>query len=221
MTSSLRRWPARAGWALVTLLCTFVGVYAIALIASGFDLVPGDVADNAFFTPLGLRLHIVAAAVALLVGPWQFVTALRRRVPRIHRVLGRTYVAGSVLGGGAGAAIALTTTHGTVAGSGFLVLGLLWCVTTVVAVRAAVRRDLATHRRWMVRSFALTFAAVTLRLYLGVADAAGLDYETSYDVVAWLSWLPNLLAVEWWLRRHAMSASRKVPLPETRLRSEA
>lgn len=220
MTTS-RRWLARLGWALLTLLSTLVGLVAAAVVASGFDLVPGDVAANAFITPLGLRVHIVGAAVALLLGPWQFLAGLRRRAPVLHRVSGRLYVAGCVVGGAAGAAIGPTSTHGLVAGSGFLVLGLLWCATTVVAVRAAVRRDLVAHRRWMVRSFALTFAAVTLRLYLGVGQSVGLDYDTIYPAVAWLSWIPNLLAVEWWLRREPGRRASQVATTGTGLPSAA
>ena len=45
----------------------------------------------------------------------------------------------------------------------------------------------------MPRSFALTFAAVMLRLMLGVAGALHLDFRASYQAVAWLSWLPNLI----------------------------
>ncbi len=200
MSTRSRRVVSPTAWTLMTLLCLFVGLYAFVLIASGFDLVPADIADNAFFTPLGLRVHIVAAAVALLVGPWQFVAGVRRRVPRVHRVLGRTYVAGCLIGGTAGAAIALTTTHGRVAGMGFLLLGVAWVLSTGMALRLAMVGDYSRHRRWMIRSFALTFAAVTLRLYLGVAEAADLNYEASYQAVAWISWVPNILIVEWRLR---------------------
>jgi hypothetical protein len=48
----------------------------------------------------------------------------------------------------------------------------------------------------MIRSFALTFAAVTLRIYLPLSLAAGLDYADSYPVIAWLCWVPNLLVAQ-------------------------
>ncbi len=56
----------------------------------------------------------------------------------------------------------------------------------------------------MVRSLALTFAAVSLRLGLIGFPALGLlSYADGYRVSAWLCWIPNLLVAEWWLRRSA------------------
>ena len=190
----------RTVWSVVTVLSTLVGAYAVALVASGFDLVPDDVAANSFFTPLGLRLHITGAAVALLVGPWQFVRGLRSRAPAVHRTMGHLYVAGVLVGGVAGGAIALGTASGPVAGSGFLALAVAWLVTTAVALQKIRRRDVAAHQRWMLRSFALTFAAVTLRLYLGITGAGGVDYDTAYRVIAWVAWVPNLVVMELWVR---------------------
>ncbi len=51
----------------------------------------------------------------------------------------------------------------------------------------------------MLRNFALTFAAVTLRIYLNVFAAIGVDFSESYPVVAWLAWVPNLILIEWYL----------------------
>ena len=190
----------RTVWGVTTALSTLVGAYAVALVASGFDLVPDDVAANSFLAPLGLRLHIVGAGVALVLGPWQFVRGLRQRMPRVHRVTGRLYVAGVLVGGLAGGAIALGTTGGPVAGFGFLALAVAWVSTTAVALAKIRQRDVAAHQRWMLRSFALTFAAVTLRLYLGVTGAADVDYDTAYRVIAWVSWIPNLVVMELWIR---------------------
>ncbi len=71
----------RVGWVIMTVFAVAVGGYAVALVAGGFRLVPGEIAANRFPTPLGLRVHIVASGLALLVGPFQFARALRRRLP--------------------------------------------------------------------------------------------------------------------------------------------
>ncbi|MEQ9003518.1 MAG: DUF2306 domain-containing protein, partial [Pseudomonadales bacterium] len=64
--------------------------------------------------------------------------------------------------------------------------------------------DIDGHRRWMVRNFALTFAAVTLRLELGLLTGAlGWSFDHAYLTVAWLCWVPNLVVAEWWLLRPA------------------
>jgi hypothetical protein len=62
------------------------------------------------------------------------------------------------------------------------------------------RRDLAAHRAWMVRSYALTLAAVTLRIYLPAAVIGGLDMTFAYPAIAWLCWVPNHVIAEWLLR---------------------
>ena len=75
-----RRHPTarRVGWVIMTVFSVIIGGYAVALVASGFRLVPEEIAANRFPTPLGLRVHIVASGLALLVGPFQFARALRR-----------------------------------------------------------------------------------------------------------------------------------------------
>jgi len=74
-----------------------------------------------------------------------------------------------------------------------------------------MQRNLTEHRRWMIRSFALTFAAVTLRLYLPAAVLLHFPFEDSYRVISFLCWVPNLLAVEIFLRRSRTNAVGSVP----------
>ncbi len=94
------------------------------------------------------------------------------------------------------------------------VLALLWLTTTAVAWRRIVRRDIRGHRAWMVRSFALSFAAVTLRLALPGLMAAGLDLNVAYPMVAWLCWVPNLAAAEVGLARVRRQATTTRPPAE-------
>ena len=53
----------------------------------------------------------------------------------------------------------------------------------------------------MIRSFALTFAAVMLRIYLPLAQVAGIPFDVSYPVISFLCWVPNLLVAELLLQR--------------------
>jgi hypothetical protein len=94
-----RSWPLarRIGWALVTATSMLVGAYAVFIVATGFALVPQEVAANRFPSVLGLRTHIVASGIALLTGPFQFLRSLRRRFPVVHRMLGRTYVVACII----------------------------------------------------------------------------------------------------------------------------
>ena len=79
---------------------------------------------------------------------------------------------------------------------GFGSLAIAWLGTTIAGYRAVRRRDLISHRCWMLRSYALTFAAVMLRVYLPLSQIVGLPFGPSYQVISWLCWVPNLLVVE-------------------------
>ena len=197
----------------MTVLAVIIGGYAVALVASGFRLVPGEIAANRFPTPLGLRVHIVASGVALLVGPFQFARALRRRLPRGAPVA-RADLRGRLRGRrGSGGLIAMFSSSGPVAGAGFLGLAISWLAATALGYRAIRSGDVARHRRWMTRSFALTYAAVMLRIYLPVAMIVGLEFGQAYPVIAWLCWLPNLAVAQLLIAR---SGARPFPLAAAR-----
>lgn len=157
--------------------------------------------------------HIVGGMVALLLGPIQFVPAVRRRWPRVHRWLGRGYLAGIGLGGVAGLWMAHLAYGGPVAQLGFAALALAWLTTSFQALARIRAGDVAAHRAWMVRSFALTFAAVMLRLELPLLAAAGLSFEVAYATVAWSCWLPSLLVVELVLARGRRRAAPRLLQP--------
>jgi hypothetical protein len=79
-------------------------------------------------------------------------------------------------------------------------LASCWLGCTIAGWRQAVGRDLPAHRRWMIRSYALTLAAVTLRLYLPLSASLGIPFATAYPAIAWLCWIPNLAAAQWVIR---------------------
>jgi uncharacterized membrane protein len=142
-------------------------------------------------------VHAYAAAFALALGPLQFSARLRAARPALHRWTGRLYLGvGVAIGGVAGLAMAPQAYGGTVARAGFAALALAWLYTGLRAWRAIRARDVAAHRRWMVRNFALTFAAVTLRLWLPVSVVSGLPLALAYPGIAWLCWVPNLWVAE-------------------------
>jgi uncharacterized membrane protein len=163
------------------------------------ELVMPDILHHAQDRPLALFAHIGLAPVALALLPLQFHAGLRRRRPGLHRWLGRLYGVSILISGAAGAVLALITAEGAVAASGFLLLSLAWLGTTARAVWLAMQRRIAEHRAWMIRSAALTLAAVTLRLQLPLG-AATLGFEASYPLIAWACLVPNLVIAEWLLR---------------------
>ena len=149
---------------------------------------------------MAFLLHISLAPLALTIGAVQFFSSIRRR-KALHRWLGRIYGIAILISGIAGIVVALNAAGGPSAQLGFALLAIFWVATTANAIRHAMARRIGTHRRWMVYSFALTFAGVTLRLYLIGFVAAGFSYTEASPYLAWLCWLPNLAFARWWLSR--------------------
>ena len=187
-------------WGLAAFLSAGVAIFSYRYAASIGPASP-EILANLFAKPW-LAVHAGGAATALLVGPFQLVPAIRRR-RSIHRWLGRIYATGCLVGGLAGLRLAFGTTAGVFAGVGFGLLALCWLFATTQAWRFARERRFEEHRRWMYRSFAMTFAAVTLRLYLPIAPMLGFDFMDGYRLTAWVSWIPNLIVLELWMRRRA------------------
>ncbi|MDB5471434.1 MAG: hypothetical protein JWR84_2994 [Caulobacter sp.] len=193
------RWPGRLWWGLAGLLSLLVAVFSYRYLAGVGPLAP-NVLANTFAAPW-LIVHVAGAATALLIGSFQFIGPLRRRVPVAHRWTGRVYAVGCLVGGVGGLMLAPGSTAGPVAAAGFAVLAMFWLTTTTLGWRTAVARDFVAHRRWMIRSWALTLAAVTLRLYMVGTPLIPVDPVDGYRAIAWLCWVPNLLIAELYLRR--------------------
>jgi uncharacterized membrane protein len=188
-----------AGFAAVAVLSFGVATYALVaygLLPLGATVHP-DMRAAFESQGAGIYAHVFASAFALLLGPFQFVQRLRAQHPALHRWSGRLYLGvGVLVGGAAGLYVAMHAFGGTVARAGFACLALAWLYTGLRAYLAIRARDVVAHRRWMVRNFALSFAAVTLRLWLPAAVVAGAPFESAYAAVAWLCWVPNLLVAE-------------------------
>jgi uncharacterized membrane protein len=146
--------------------------------------------------------HIAGSLVATLIGPFQFLVRSRAgRWLHVHRWLGRGYLLGVLIGGAAGLYMATLAYGGWSNRLGFAILAALWLYTGWMAYTRIRAGNIDSHRAWMIRNYALTFAAVTLRLWQGVFQASGLSFDAGYAIVAWLSWLPNLVVAEMMIRR--------------------
>ena len=185
-------------WSLAALLSVAVAVVSFRYLPRVGPM-PSSILGNAFANPW-LSLHVAGAATALLISPFQFIRTLRANSPGVHRWLGRVYVLGCMLGGAAGLVLAPGSTAGPIASLGFGLLAVIWLFVTSRAWLLAWSGRYADHRRWMIRSFALTFAAVTLRLYLPLSQVMGLSFMESYRVIAFMAWVPNLAVAELYLR---------------------
>jgi len=169
--------------------------------ATYFLSVPGDRHFATYIRPL--RWHIAGGMGALLTGPGQFSERLRARALNFHRWLGRFYLVEVLIGSTGGVAMAFVSSEGLPTHLGFGILAVLWFSTGLQAYRLVRKGNIEAHRQWMIRNFALTFAAVTLRIESPFMLALlHWPFRPSYIIVWWLCWAPNLLVAEWMVRRH-------------------
>jgi uncharacterized membrane protein len=186
----------QVGWGIATLLGLLVAAYAIGALLAPIVRSPLIVA-RLRTVPLAVFLHLTGGALAITLGAFQLNSRIRRSYLAVHRWLGRCYVIAVLVGGGAGVYLATMADGGLPSSIGFGLLGILWIGATVTAYVWIRRRRIDLHRAWMLRSYSLTFAAVTLRIWLPLSQVAGLPFLPSYQAIAWLCWVPNLIAVEW------------------------
>lgn len=142
--------------------------------------------------------HVLAAGIILFVGFFQLLIGFRPQMKQLHKLMGRTYAYGIIFFAAPGGLImSFFIERGPWVLLSFLLQTVLWFVFTILAVQKAQKRELASHRDWMLRSYSLTFAAVTLRLYVFITvGTVDLTNPSAYGIIAWLSWTLNLLVVE-------------------------
>jgi Predicted membrane protein (DUF2306) len=127
----------------------------------------------------------------------------------VHRWLGRTYVVSVVIGSVAGFYMAWLSYGGLPTHLAFASLAVWWCTTALVAYRHVVSGRIEAHRRWMIRSYAMTFAAVTLRFWLLLfIFPLQIPFNEAYTTVAWIAWVWNIPVAEWLVRRRAAAPQR-------------
>lgn len=171
----------------------YVARYALGYVMLGPSAAgPRTVSSGAF-----LFVHVAAGIVALLVGPFQLFSGIRRRLMRLHRWLGRIYLGAVGISGVA--AVYMLTLPGMSLNFrlGISGLALAWFGTTTFAYIAIRRRRIELHREWMVRSYVVTSGFVFFRIILDLMMAAQLaPIREVIAAASWGCWAVPLLITE-------------------------
>jgi Predicted membrane protein (DUF2306) len=148
-------------------------------------------------------LHIFSSLWLLASGLTQFSGYILKRRLAIHRFVGRVYVGIILLiSGPAALVMACYANGGPLTKLSFIVLSFAWWACTLTAYRAVRTGDIRAHAAWMIRSYALTLSAITLRLMqFALTDNTGISPEAAYELIAWPSWLLNWFLAECLLAR--------------------
>lgn len=180
-------------------------------VAGGPQLLPANPRLDAF--PAPLMVHVVGAVLYVLVGAFQFSARLRRRHLNWHRTAGRILVL-------AGLAVAVSGLWMTLFFPGALGGDLLWGIRLLVSSAMAAfivlgftairRRDIAAHRAWMIRAYALGLGPGTQVLTEGFGQALLGITDLSKALSLGLGWAVNAVVAEWIIRRPAIRRARGV-----------
>lgn len=143
-------------------------------------------------------VHVFSSLFALLAGFTQFSKILLKRKPALHRAFGYMYVIDVLMvTGPAGLLMSFYANGGISSRIAFVMLSFLWISFTAMALYKAVKKDFRAHRIFMIRSFALTLSAVTLRVWkVTLANFTDVPPMDRYRIIAWLGWTLNLLVAE-------------------------
>jgi len=146
--------------------------------------------------------HVLVAGAILIVGFFQLNTRWGLRWRSVHRSLGKFYAYGILFFAAPGGLVmSFFINRGPWVLASFILQCTCWFLFTTLAVIHIRKGNREQHRQWMWRSYALTFAAVTLRLYVFMFTSSfDLSAPEAYGIIAWASWGVNLLLVEAWLR---------------------
>ena len=144
------------------------------------------------------NLHILFSILILIAGLTQFSNYVLKKQKRLHKIMGYVYVFDVLLiAGPSGLIMAYYANGTTLAKSSFIILSLLWIAFTAFAIIKIYKKDLIEHQKWMIRSYALTLSAISLRLMaLIFPHFFHLSAHTEYATIAWLSWTINLVIAE-------------------------
>lgn len=153
------------------------------------------------FNDAVLVIHILTAIPPLLLGFYAFSRDSRRSGARGHRVIGTGYCVAIWISAVTGLMLAVANPHGMWAKLGFGTLAVVWFTTTTFAYVSARRKDFAAHRVWMIRSFAVTLAVVSIRpMGLFGPLLPGFTVDEWYVLLTWMCWVPNLMVGEFYAR---------------------
>jgi uncharacterized membrane protein len=212
MSTRERTWPVPAALVALSVIPLTAGTLRLIQLAGGPAVLPADHRFAGF--PLPLVVHIVGATAYALVGILQFVPRFRRRHLVWHRRAGRVLAGAGLLV--AISALWLTLFYQPQPGTGELlyvlrlVFGSALAACLVLGVTAVRRRDIAAHRAWMIRAYAIGLAAGTQALTEGIGGAVFGTGVLAADLAKGAGWVINLTVAEWVLRRPALPA---VPRP--------
>ncbi len=143
--------------------------------------------------------HVFSSILVLLAGFTQFSNTIFKKYRGFHKKMGYLYVTNILLVTGPASLLMGFYANGAVSSRiAFVLLAILWLIFTAIALYKAIKKDFVAHRIFMIRSFALTLSAITLRIWKVIfATTTDIPPMDRYRIIAWLGWCLNLIIAEY------------------------
>ncbi len=183
----------------------FVGIMASIIISyfpikHGFDFLATKreslLSNNFYLT--AFYIHITTSIFSIFFGVFQFIPFIIKEKRNIHKLIGKIYAYSILLAAApSGLILAVYANGGLTSRVGFTIQCILWWFTTFIAIQYGIKKNVASHIDMMLRSYAITLAAFSLRSegYILQHYFNTKPMET-YTTCTWLSWVGNLLLIE-------------------------
>jgi uncharacterized membrane protein len=199
-------WLIAFGYFFVLMMNITLKYFPFNTQAAFLQIKQTEVTEVPFYTTF-FYIHVSTSILVLLAGFTQFNSFILRKYTAIHRNIGKLYVfVVLALAAPSGLFIGLFANGGFYAKISFVLLSILWFFLTLKGFIHIKNRNILLHKQFILRSFALTFSAITLRFWKVILvylfQPSPMDV---YQIIAWLGWIPNLLLIEYYIYRNYKS----------------
>jgi len=204
------KWGLKVGFMALLILAVPLSFNALSYLnfntQYGFLRLKQLAIDTGWYLP-AYYSHVLFAGIILLIGFLQIHPTWGLRWRKLHRLLGKMYIGGILFFAAPGGLVmSFFIKRGPWVLASFLFQCAAWFTCTLLAYIRIRDGDIQSHRQWVLRSFSLSLAAITLRVYVFLSSwSLDLTAPTAYATIAWLSWVPNLLICEWYLVKNKKS----------------
>ncbi len=184
------------------LLITSILLFNISYLYIGFDKHVDFLQTKQFIYKLkswkySFYIHVFTGILIYISGGLQFLISYQK-YPKLHRILGYLYVGFIFITFPAVLIMSFRANGGYIAQVSFVTQTLLWLLFTYLGLRAILKNTLITHKKFMIRSYALTLSAFTLRFLAFLIGMMKIDLHPNvkYIFIAYGSWIINLVIAE-------------------------
>ncbi|MFK7781652.1 DUF2306 domain-containing protein [Psychroserpens sp.] len=202
----------KLGYIIFVSLCIIVGLYPALyfMIDTNFGILKTKsnlLLGNGLWN-ISFYAHISLGGLALLIGWTQFIEKFRKNNKNLHGNLFTVYLISVIFSGFSALYLAYHATGGMVSTIGFSILAFIWIFSTFRAFLEIKNGSKRKYQIFMIYSYAACFSAVTLRFWQPILMSFFDSYIMAYRVLAWLSWVPNIIVAYYMTKPYRLSKYR-------------